>query len=152
MLKTCFYRPASLVMVFTTILGLAIPTSAGDQVPFKGHADAVVTGAEPAADDLHLTVAATGRATHLGQFTRDESAVVHADGTFAGTLVFAAANGDHLSADVEGAFISPTTAVGTYTFTGGTGRFTDASGEADFVGVTSDGIHIALTFEGTIGF
>ena len=48
------------------------------------------------------------------------------------------------------AFISPTVAVGTYTFTGGTGRFKNASGEADFESVTSDGIHFALTFEGTI--
>jgi hypothetical protein len=37
-------------------------------------------------------------------------------------------------------------------FTGGTGRFENASGEADFESVTSDGIHFLLTFEGTIGF
>jgi hypothetical protein len=150
MLRTRACRTPSLAMVFTAILGLALPASAGDQVPFKGHADAVVTGVEATPDGLRLTVAATGQATHLGRFTRDESVVVHADATFEGTLLFTAANGDQLFADVEDAFISATTALGTYTFTGGTGRFKNASGGAGFVGVTSDGIHIAVKFAGTI--
>jgi hypothetical protein len=75
-----------------------------------------------------------------------------ADGTFAGTRVFIAADGDRLYADVDGAFTSATTAEGTLTFTGGTGRFRNASCEADFEAVTPDGIQIALTFEGTIEF
>jgi hypothetical protein len=119
---------------------------------FRGRADAVVTAAVPAPDGLHLTVTATGQATHLGRFTRHETVILRADGTFDATLVFTAANGDQLCATGRGAFTSPTTAEGTYTFTGGTGRFRDASGEAAFEGVTSDGIHIALTFEGTIRF
>jgi hypothetical protein len=151
MLRTRTCQAASLVMMMiTTSLALALPASAGAQVPFKGQADAVITSAQPAPDGTHLTIATTGQATVLGRFTRDESLVVQADGTFEGTLVETAANGDQLFANVEGAFISPTTGVGTYTFTGGTGRFKNASGGADFVGVTSDGIHIALTFNGTI--
>jgi hypothetical protein len=126
------------------------PRISGRSGPFKGHADSVVTGVEATPDGLRLTVAATGQATHLGRFTRDESVVVHADATFEGTLFFTAANGDQLFADVEGAFISATTALGTYTFTGGTGRFKNASWGTGFVGVTSDGIHIAVKFAGTI--
>ena len=145
-------RRTAAALVAVAILGFAHDTSADESRPFKGVAAAVVTGVEPVADGLLLTVAATGKATHLGKFTREESVVLHADGTVEGSLVFIAANGDRLYADVAGGFISPTTAVGTYTFTGGTGRFADASGAADWVGVTSDGMHLALTFEGTIKF
>jgi hypothetical protein len=79
--------------------------------------------------------------------------VIHVDGRAEGTVVFTAANGDQLFAEIESPPpISSTTRVGTYTFTGGTGRFSDASGEADFEGFTSDGIHIAVDFGGIIQY
>jgi hypothetical protein len=120
----------------------------------QGSANEIVTSVVPAGLGLLLvTVTATGEATHLGQFTGTETLVLNpADGTFAGTRVFTAANGDQLYANVEGAFTSATTSQGTFTFTGGTGRFTNASGQAAFETVTPDGIHIALTFEGTIEY
>lgn len=152
MFRTHVSRATSLVMVLTAVVGLALPVSADNSVPFRGRADAVVTGVEPVPGGLLLTVAATGEATHLGRFTREERVVLGANGTLVGRLVFTAANGDQLFADVAGGFVSPTTAVGTYTFTGGTGRFRNASGGADFVGETTDGVHLALTFEGTLGF
>jgi hypothetical protein len=142
------------VVAAAAMLG-AFPATvpADDRVPYKGRADEVTTSIEPAPDGLHITVAVTGQATHMGRFTGDENVVGHADGTFAGTRVFIAANGDQLFANVEGRPISPNTAGGTFTFTGGTGRFRNAAGGADFVGVSSDGfIHIAITFEGTIRF
>jgi hypothetical protein len=150
MTRTYMRRTASLVIAFTAILGLVLPASAGDEVPFKGQADEVITGTEQAPDGLHITVFATGQATHLGSFTRNANVVVHPDAEVVGTLVWTAANGDQLFADLVAAFISPTAAAGTYTFTGGTGRFENATGEADFETVTSDGIHFDLTFEGTI--
>jgi hypothetical protein len=69
-------------------------------------------------------------------------------------VVFTAANGDQLFAEIEGVPTgSPTTVGGTYTFTGGTGRFSDASGMAEFTGViASDGIHITVAFEGTMQY
>jgi hypothetical protein len=137
-------------MVFSAILGLACSAAADHRVPFKGYANAILTGAAPAPDGLHLTVVATGEATHLGSFTRDEETVLHPDGTIEGSLTFVAANGDQLFVDFAGALTSPTTVAGTYTFTGGTGRFTNASGEAAFVGATSDGFHYAIRFNGTI--
>jgi len=88
----------------------------------------------------------------VGGFTRHAVAVVHPVGTFDGTVVFTAVNGDQLFADIDGAFTSPTSIEATYTFTGGTGRFAGASGDADVEAVTSDGIHFSLTFEGTIRF
>jgi hypothetical protein len=114
----------------------------------------MVTSAEPLRDGLvRLIVLTAGEATHLGRFTGIETVVLDlTNGTFAGTRVFVAANGDWLYADVAGGFTSPTTAVGTLTFTGGTGRFQDATGEADFEAVTADGIDLGLTFEGTIEY
>jgi hypothetical protein len=146
----------ALALAAVAHFGLAgrLPAAAGEPVPFRGHADEVVTGAEPIGPGLVLlTVVASGEATHLGRFTGIETVVLDlADGTFAGTRVFVAANGDRLYADVAGGFTSPTTAEGTFTFTGGTGRFRDATGGADFEVVSPDGIHIALTLEGTIEF
>lgn len=152
MCKIWAYRAVALATVFSAIIGIALPVSAGDEVPFKGRAAAVITGAELVGTDLHLTVSATGVATHLGRFTRTENVVLHADGTFDGTLVFTAANGDQLRADVAAGFTGATTIAGTYTFTGGTGRFTDASGEADFVGVASGPGQFAIEFDGTVSF
>ena len=153
MLRVRACRTPSLMVVFTAALGLALPASAGDQVPFKGHSDNVITSAVPAMDGLHLTAVGEGNATHLGRFTYDENAVVHADGSLLATVVLTAANGDQLFFRDAGSLTSPTTAAGTSTFTGGTGRFTNASGTAHFEAVVaSDGVHVAATFEGTIQF
>jgi hypothetical protein len=90
--------------------------------------------------------------------------VVEADGSAKGTEVFTAANGDQLFMQVDGAKTedcgSATTEVipicGTFTVTEGTGRFSDASGEAHFMGVItlvpSGPPHIAVAFAGTIQY
>ena len=132
------------------ILAIALPVSADELVPFKGRANGVITGIELVGNALHLTGSATGQATHLGEFTRKECAVIE-DGAVEGSLVFVAANGDRLYATFSGGFISESTAVGTYTFTGGTGRFADATGEVNFVAVL-DGLDFAVLFDGDIGF
>jgi len=145
-------RRPTLALVAVVGLGFARPAGADDSLPFRGRADAVITGAVPTPDGLLLTTSGTGRATHLGQFTREERILVGADGTFVGQVTFTAANGDRLDALIDGAFTSPTTAVATYTFAGGTGRFADATGSAAVAAVTPDGLHIALAFEGSIAF
>jgi hypothetical protein len=151
MLKTRISRTASpVVMVFSIILALALPALAGDQVPFKGHADDMATGSYSDAEGIHFTGVATGHATQLGRFSRVGSAVVHPDGTSENTLNWTAANGDQLFSTVVNGILTPTGVTGTYVFTGGTGRFENASGQADFVGVTSDLIHYAVEFSGTI--
>jgi hypothetical protein len=159
MFKTHSWRTASLVMALTAIVGLALPALGEDWRPFKGHADEMLTGAEPVDDDClkscQVTAVGAGRATHLGRFTRLACGVRHVDGSVEGTVEFTAANGDTLCAEVKGEppIPGPTglTVRGTCTFIGGTGRFSDASGGAYFVGViTSDnsGTHIALDFGG----
>jgi hypothetical protein len=99
-------------------------------------------------------VEAIGKATHLGRFTRTETIVVNpADGTFTATLAFTAANGDQLYADAAGRFTSATgdRAEGTYVFTGGTGRFQNASGQAAFE-IKPDEVGFDVTFKGTIQY
>jgi hypothetical protein len=148
------FRQAALAVVALTVLGLALRASASDAVPFRGHAEGVVTDVAPLSPtSVRLTADATGEATHLGRYTRTETVVLDlANGSLAGTVTFTAANGDLLRADAAGGFISPTTAVGTYTFTGGTGRFQNASGMVCFEAVTSDLVHVAITFAGTIEY
>ncbi len=132
------------------LLAVGLPASAAEQVPFKGNATGVITGFELVGDVLHLTGVATGQATHLGQFTRTESVAIDG-GSVEGSLVFIAANGDRLCATVSGGFIGAGIVAGTYTFTGGTGRFTDAAGEVNFLAVL-DGLDFVVLFEGNIGF
>jgi hypothetical protein len=119
----------------------------GSDRPFEGLAEGTVTGVSP---EGALLVESTGTATHLGTFTRTEEVFV--DGfTISGTIVFTAANGDQLWADFTGGFTSPTTAEGTYTFVGGTGRFSDATGTASFE-ATVEGGQVAVSFDGSISY
>ena len=156
MLKIYRWRLVSLVMVLTAIVGLALPALGDDERPFRGHADEMIIDVKPVADGLLVTATGAGQATHLGRFTRLGMVVIHADGSVEGTVVFTAANGDQLFIEAKGVPANPATPNiigGTYTFTGGTGRFSDASGGAEFAGViASDGIHITVAFEGTIQY
>ena len=148
-------RQLALTVAVMSILGLGHRASASSPVPFRGRADVVITGVEelPPAG-RRLTASATGQATHLGRFTRTETLTVNlTTGTFTGKLAFTAANGDRLCANIEGHFTSPTgdSAEGTYVFTGGSGRFQNASGRAEFQ-VTADGMNFDVTFNGTIQY
>ncbi len=151
MLRPRVCRSAGPLLALFTILSLALPAFAGESVPFKGRAHETITSAVPMADGLHVTTEGSGQATHLGRFLRFAEGVIHDDGTVVGTVVFIAANLDELCLDIDGGFTPAGTLEGTYTITGGTGRFSDASGSAAFVGIP-DGIHIALTFDGTISY
>jgi hypothetical protein len=123
--------------------------SAGESVPFKGSAQGAIVGAVPDPGGLLLSVLAEGNATHLGRFSREEAVVFNpATGAIAGTVVFTAANGDKLYGTLAGQFTSLTTVAGSYTFTGGTGRFANATGEADFSLTTPDGVHFTVEFKG----
>ena len=137
-----------------TFLAVGLPPTVpadggGSNRPFKGIVAGAITGIAPSGA---LVVVAIGEATHLGNFTRTEYVFLGPGGAIAGSLVFTAANGDQLSADFSGNFTSPTTAEGTYTLTGGTGRFRDATGTASFQATTSDGIQIEVSFEGSISY
>jgi len=143
--------------MFTLLLAaaaLAFPPHsilANDQVPFEGSAEGAIVGVSPDPAGAVLTVQAEGNATQLGRFSREETILFNpATGALTGLIVFTAANGDELFGTVEGGFVSPTQATGTYTFTGGTGRFENASGDADFSLSTSDGVHFTVEFDGSL--
>jgi hypothetical protein len=129
---------ASLVLALLAVLGLAGPVAAGEQVPFKGSFEGVVTvtvtpGSPPIAS---ANVNATGVATHLGQFTLAIPHTVIFTPTFprhsSGFYNFVAANGDTLSASFTG-LVNPIpggfATVESANITGGTGRFAGATGD-----------------------
>lgn len=144
-------RMATLTLATLTTLGLALPASATPPRPFKGYANAVITS--PPTSPTLITASATGEATHLGAFTRTETLVLNpATGAFRGTLVFTADNGDRLCASFMGNFTPLGTAVGRYAFTGGSGRFRNATGGADFTAVPAGPGRFTITFQGTIQY
>jgi len=117
--------------------------------PIRGNAEGLVTGPiEPNG----LIIQASGNSSHLGKFTREEHLFFTGPGTFEGTIDFTAANGDVLKTKFEGAFVAPGKAQGTYTFNGGTGRFSDAAGTATFEATTPDFVHVSVSFAGTISY
>jgi hypothetical protein len=142
-----------LVMALPAIGGLPRPALGDELRPLRGHVDEVIIDATPVPEGLQVTATGEGQATHLGRFTRLGMVVVHPDGSAEGTIMFTAANGDQLFGDIVGLPTTTASISGTYTFTGGTGRFRNASGGADFVGlIAPDGIHITVAFEGTIQY
>ena len=147
-------RARYLALLLTALTAAFAPqwASADGDVPFKGSAAGAIVGTTPGPEGVLLTVHAEGRATHLGRFIREEMVLLNpVTGTITGMVVFTAANGDQLIAEAAGQFTSPTTVAGTYTFTGGTGRFENVVGEADFSLSTPDGVHFTVEFEGSLG-
>ena len=141
----------TLLLAAVTLTVAAYPARGDAQVPFRGRAEGAIASVSPDPAGFVFTVLANGNATHLGQFSRREVVLFNPlTGTLTGNIVFTAANGDWLVGTVAGGFISPTTAKGAYTFTGGTGRFANASGRADFVVSSPDGIHLSVEFAGTV--
>ncbi len=147
---------AGLALAALVVLGLAGPVAAGQQVPFKGGFEGVDIATPLVAPFVAAEVTATGTATRLGKFTSTISATVNrTTGAATGTFEFVAANGDTVFGTLTGQ--STLTAPGvltieeTFTITGGTGRFADATGS--FTGtrlknlVTNETIGV---FEGTI--
>jgi hypothetical protein len=148
---------ASLVLAFVSVLVLAGPAIAGEQVPFKGRLQGDVTHT-PAPPFDSVLVEAMGNASHLGRFELSIPHLVNlATRTATGTYEFTAANGDKLFGDFTGQS-TPTDVpnviaiVETVTITGGTGRFAGATGSFtaerlfDRAALTTVG-----SFNGTIG-
>lgn len=133
--------------LFAAVFSFALAQTVIATVPFKGNGIGQITGGVPG---VSLTGVATGNATHLGRYTRTETILLGAGGTFTGDVTFTAANGDLLTADIAGAFTSLTTASGTYTFTGGTGRFEGATGTAFFSVELLDAGQFTVAFNGTL--
>ena len=119
---------------------------------FKGSGGGQITGQDVIGPtEVLLSTEGTGTATHLGRFRRVESLRLNpATGAFTGAITFTAANGDELACVVRGQFISITDAVGDYVFTGGTGRFQHASGQATFSASMTGATSFTVEFGGEL--
>jgi hypothetical protein len=144
--KSCFLV-ISAVVLSVSLSSLCFAGKGGTNRPFKGVAKGTITTFAPPL----LEVEYTGKATHLGRFTRSETATLNSDGSVSGSIDYVAANGDELYTTFIGTFVSENTATGTYSINGGTGRFEGATGTATFKAVT-DFQHVDVTFDGTISY
>jgi hypothetical protein len=122
-----------LVAAFAVSLASVTVSAVAAETPFKGKVKAVET-VEVAFPTLFVDREGTGTATYLGKFTEHITLQVNIPtGHATGVATFTAANGDTLTATVDGQG-TPTTTPGVvsiveaYTITGGTGRFADATG------------------------
>ena len=123
----------------------ATHSAAGSMIPFKTSSYSFhVSGAAPepgcdASGETRVYLTGEGTATHLGGYTVTLSFCSRPDGTLVeGRGTFVAANGDLLSLTFHGnsTFVPPSSLEFTSfaSFTGGTGRFEDAGGEATVTG------------------
>jgi hypothetical protein len=129
------------------------------EVPIRGSCDLAIHPAGPVSPGvIRLLDVGTCRISHLGMSTMVSDKLINlAEGTQTAEVVFTAANGDMLYASGSGT--NSMTAPGQaafrveLTFTGGTGRFSDATGM-----VVSEGVadlakaQAQLTMAGTIRY
>ena len=154
--------PLALLLATITLLAFAPPSArASDELPF--HAN-FITEAESFVEYpfLHVTVNSRGQATYMGRTTAftDDQLVNLIDGSGTATYTLTGVNGDTLvlalvvpvggTINVDGGVIFS----GSYTITGGTGRFNGATGSGVFGGsglflTETDGIG-AFAVAGTI--
>lgn len=128
-------RPLFLAVVAASAVSLAsIAVSAvAAETPFKGTVNAheTVVAVFPTAS---VTRDGTGTATYLGKYTEHITMQINIPTRHGiGAATFTAANGDTLTATVDGQATLTSTPmvlsiVEDYTITGGTGRFADATG------------------------
>jgi len=124
------------------VLTFALPASAGRQVPFKTDA-ALVSQPAPSnegcpAGAVRFNVSGPGIASHMGKITVSEYSCLQPDLTFVAYFTMTAANGDTISGSAAGYGVptSPTTFTihGSWTISGGTGRFSGESGSGTAIG------------------
>ena len=125
-----------LLACFAAVFILApTPAAAREIVPISGTLSGYVETQEPVDEcTIHGHAIVFGNATHLGAYTgTGELYQDVCNSTFIGSFHWFAANGDELSGTFEG-YLSPTETPGVYDnhetsdVTGGTGRFTSATG------------------------
>ena len=153
------------VVILSGALLLVGPVGAVER-PFQGRIDGQFVAAPTQDPKVYVGGAqAVGKATHVGAFTKVTSDVSDlTTGAVTGSFTMTAANGDHVTGVFAG-FIVFGSAPGTFswvlqaTITGGSGRFSGATGEFVFVAegalVITDGVvygKYTEAFDGTIDY
>src|SRR5919109_2298120 len=149
-------HPLFVGLVAAFAVSLVSVSALAAETPFKGKVNAVET-VEVVFPTLSVTRDGTGTATYLGKFTEHITLQVDIPTSHAtGIATFTAANGDTLTATVDGQ-ATPTTTPGVvsiverYTITGGTGRFADATGSFTLEATLSQTAGVSSgTLSGTI--
>jgi len=153
-----------ITVVFVFLLtGAVVPANASVPVPFKGHSENQAISAVPVdPEHVFVTTIGEGEATHLGQFTFISphlSGLV--DFSIDGTQRITAGNGDELHTTLTGnlhpeiddsghVFLVGSIAG---TITGGTGRFSNATGSFAFSLVfDTETAHSFADIDGTIEY
>jgi hypothetical protein len=146
-----------LALVAALALSCFSNRAVAQDVPFQGAADGRDQSVTLEPGGIHIIALATGQATHVGRFTERLDYLLSYDlVNFAGVATITAANGDLLSLNFQGAipgfasrhFPLPFTA--RFTVVGGTGRFQQATGAGDILGIDFGQGLFALAFEGQI--
>jgi hypothetical protein len=121
-----------------TLAGAVLPASAGESVPFNGRVSATWDNVFNGLFAPPANFTGGGPVTHMGNTKQSGTLTLEAPvapDIFPGygSVTITAANGDKLSFDYEG-FLNAATGegTGTFTFTGGTGRFAGATGGGTF--------------------
>jgi hypothetical protein len=145
------YMLWSMLAPATIILAL-MPSVATAQEQFKAQFSGSADGTH---EGKYWLVTGTGSGTYVGSFSFE--AHVHFYGTMkriAGPMTITAANGDLLYGTCDHTWDAATTTwAGTYTLSGGTGRFANATGSGDFDVVLDLTARTAAgSFVGTISF
>ena len=133
-------------------------TAMDDQVPFTGTATAVITSVTKLPGGLtQINLDITGNATHMGDLTGSSTRIEDNQGNSASSGAFIAANGKgSIFFTISGQFVTSrdkcmVTSTGTYTATGGTGAFANATGSGTVLSEFDVCAGIATgTYSGTI--
>jgi len=141
-----------------TLCGLVAPAAAANQVTFTATGTAVITEVTNLPGGLiQVDFSVTGTATHLGNVSGPLTRIQDHQGNFGSTAVFVAANGtDSVFLTISGQFERTggkcvLTSTGTYTVTGGTGAFANATGSGTSITQTDTCAGTASgTYSGTI--
>ena len=126
------FKLLAAVLAAFTLCGTA--TAGKPLVPFKGQSTGVITtlGFDPELGVVSLRSEGQGDATHLGRFTVTNEVSIYVftpTGVAIGNWIYLTENGDKLFVHMVGSGgPDPLHGIGTFTITGGTGRFRGASG------------------------
>jgi hypothetical protein len=141
-------RSASMILALTTlVLGISPrPTTAQHFVPIKGsYVTAFTLTPTPTPGVVRVQIVSIGKASHLGNSTNAADTLVDmrvVPNLQTGPELFIAANGDRLAGTYSGIAGLPDPSgiirfSGILTFTGGTGRFSEATGSAVLQGTAN---------------
>jgi len=131
-MKTRYRLLVGLIVASAVSLSSIAVSATAAETPFKGTVNAVETGTV-VFPTRFLDREGTGTATYLGRYTEHITMQINLLTSHSiGDATFTAANGDTLTASVEGqatpASPGVLSIIEVYTITGGTGRFADATG------------------------